>query len=54
MKVDRRISDLRSEIAAAERNGEGERCDKLATEQIELTRRRERLLPKAEAMQTGN
>jgi hypothetical protein len=54
MKVDRRISDLRSEIAAAERNGESERCDKLATEQIELTRRRERLLPKAEAMQTGN
>ncbi|HEV7798384.1 MAG TPA: DNA primase [Pyrinomonadaceae bacterium] len=54
MKVDRRISNLRSEIAAAERNGESERCDTLATEQIELTRRRERLLPKAEAMQTGN
>ena len=46
MKVDRRISDLRSEIAAAERNGEVERCDKLATEQIELTRRRDGLLPK--------
>jgi hypothetical protein len=54
MKVDRRISDLRSEIAAAERNGETERCDKLATEQIELTRLREGLLPKAEAMQIGN
>ncbi len=54
MKVDRRISDLRSEIAAAERNGETERCDKLATEQIELTRRRDGLLPRAEAMQIGN
>jgi len=54
MKVDRRISDLRSEILAAERNGETERCDRLATEQIELTRRREGLLPKAEAMQIGN
>ena len=54
MKVDRRISDLRSEIAAAERNGETERCDKLVTEQIELTRRRDGLLPNAEAMQIGN
>jgi len=54
MKVDRRISDLRSEIVVAERNGETERCDKLATEQIELARRREGLLPKAEAMQIGN
>jgi hypothetical protein len=54
MHVDRRISDLRSEIAAAERNGEMERCDKLATEQIELTRRRDGLLPKPEAMGIGN
>jgi DNA primase len=54
MKVDRSISDLRSEIAAAERSGETERCDKLAIEQIELTRRREALLPRAEAMQIGN
>ncbi|HEV2827530.1 MAG TPA: DNA primase [Pyrinomonadaceae bacterium] len=54
MHIDRRISDLRSEIAAAERNGEMERCDKLATEQIELTRRREGLLPKPEAMEMGN
>ncbi len=51
MQVDRRISDLRSEIVAAERNGEMERCDKLATEQIELTRHREALLPKSEAME---
>ena len=54
MKTDRRINELRSEIAAAERSGETERCDKLAIEQIELTRRRDSLLPKAEAMQSGN
>ena len=53
MQVDRRISDLRSEIVAAERNGEMERCDKLATEQIELTRHREALLPKAQPMEMG-
>jgi DNA primase len=54
MKVDRRISDLRSEIAAAERNGELERRDKLATEHLELARLRRALLPKAEAMQIGS
>ena len=54
MKVDRRISDLSAEIAAAQRNGETERCDKLSTEQVELTRRRDGLLPKAEAMQFGS
>jgi DNA primase len=54
MKVDRRISDLTTEIAAAERNGEIERRDQLATEHLELARRRSALLPRAEAMQTGN
>ena len=54
MTVDRRISDLTSEIAAAERNGELERRDKLATEHLELARRRRALLPRAEAMQIGN
>jgi DNA primase len=54
MRVDRRISELRAEIIIAERNGEMERCDKLATEQIELTRQRDGLLPKAEVMQTSN
>src|ERR1051325_5581984 len=54
MQMDRRISDLRSEIAAAERNGELDRCDELVTEQIELTRRREELLPKPEAFEAGN
>ncbi len=54
MNVDRRISDLRSEIAVAERNGETERRDRLSIEQVELTRRRDGLLPKAEAMQIGH
>lgn len=53
MKVDRRISDLTSEIATAERNGETELRDRLAIEHLELTRRRSNLLPKAEAMQTA-
>jgi DNA primase len=54
MKVDRRISDLTSEIAVAERNGEIELRDKLATEHLELARQRSALLPKAEAMQIGH
>ncbi len=54
MNVDRRIGDLRSEIAIAERKGETERCDRLSIEHLELTRRRDGLLPKAEAMQIGH
>jgi DNA primase len=54
MNVDRRISDLTSEISAAERNGETERRDKLSSEHLELARRRSQLLPKPEALQTGN
>jgi predicted membrane chloride channel (bestrophin family) len=54
MKVDRRLGDLTSEIAAAERNGETELRDRLAIEHLELTRRRSNLLPKAEAMQTAS
>ena len=54
MKVDRRISDLTSEIAAAERNGEMELRDRLAIEHLELTRRRNDLLPKPEAMHTAS
>jgi DNA primase len=50
MKVDRRISDLTSEIATAERNGELDRRDQLATEHLELARRRNALLPRAEAI----
>jgi DNA primase len=54
MNVDRRIGDLTAEISAAERSGETERRDKLSTEHLELARRRSALLPKPEAMQTGN
>jgi len=54
MNVDRRIGDLRAEIAAAERNGETERRDKLSSEHLDLARRRSTLLPKPETMQTGN
>ncbi|HKP48139.1 MAG TPA: DNA primase [Pyrinomonadaceae bacterium] len=53
MQVDRQISDLSAEIATAERNGATELRDRLATEHLELARRRSALLPKAEAMQTG-
>jgi DNA primase len=54
MKVDRRIGDLRSEIAVAERNGETELRDRLSIEQLNLTRRRDALLPKADPMQNGH
>jgi hypothetical protein len=54
MQVDRRISDLMAEMAAAERNGATELRDRLATEQLELTRRRSSLLPQAQAVQTGH
>ncbi len=54
MNVDRRIGELRSEIAVAERNGETERRDSLSIEHLELTRRRDGLLPKAEAIQIGH
>ena len=54
MKVDRRISELTTDIAAAERNGEMERRDQLSTEHLELARRRSALLPRAETMQSRN
>jgi DNA primase len=53
MQVDRRITDLMAEMATAERNGATDLRDKLATEQLELTRRRSTLLPQAQAAQTG-
>ncbi|MDQ1638004.1 MAG: primase [Pyrinomonadaceae bacterium] len=53
MQVDRRISDLMAEMAAAERNGANELLDKLSTERLELARRRSTLLPQAQAVQTG-
>ena len=54
MKVDRRISELNSEIAAAERNAEIELRDRLSIQHLELTRLRDGLLPKAEAMKIGH
>src|ERR1700730_247575 len=48
IRVDRRIDELRTEVATAERNGDTERMDRLAIEQIELTRQRSALLPRAE------
>lgn len=53
MQVDRRISDLMAQMAAAERNGATELLDKLSTERLELARRRSTLLPQAQAVQTG-
>ena len=53
MRVDRRISDLMAQMAAAERNGATELLDKLSTERLELARRRSTLLPQAQAVQTG-
>jgi DNA primase len=49
MKVDRRIEELQAELAAAERNGDNESLGQLVNEQIELTRRRSALLPRADA-----
>jgi DNA primase len=54
MTVDRRLSELTAEIAAAERNGEIALRDQLAIEHLELTRRRSNLLPKGEALQTAS
>jgi len=54
MNVDRRINDLRSEIAAAERNGDTELRDRLSTEHLGLARRRSAMLPKTEALRTGS
>ncbi|HXD32248.1 MAG TPA: DNA primase [Pyrinomonadaceae bacterium] len=40
MKVDRRIDELRTELAAAERNGDSERIQQLVNAQLELTKQR--------------
>ena len=49
MAVDRRINELGTEIATAERAGDTERRDRLALEHLELSRRRSVLLPRTEA-----
>lgn len=54
MKVERRIDELKAELAAVERDGDAAELDRLVNEQIELTRQRSALLPRAEAMPTGH
>jgi DNA primase len=49
MKVDRRINELKTELAAAERNGDNARLGQLSIEQIELQKKRNALSPQAEA-----
>jgi DNA primase len=49
MKVDRRIDELKTELAAAERNGDDARLGQLSIEQIELQKKRNALSPQAEA-----
>ncbi|MCU1268294.1 MAG: primase [Acidobacteria bacterium] len=49
MKVDRRINELKTDLAAAERNGDETRLAQLSLEQIELQKKRNALLPQAEA-----
>ena len=49
VKLDRRIDEMRSEMAEAERAGENERRDALAIEHLELSKRRGEFLPQAQA-----
>jgi len=49
MKVDRRIDELKTELATAERNEDKDRLAQLVMEQLELTRQRTALLPQADA-----
>ena len=53
MTVNRRLSELSAEIASAERNGDIARLEQLASEHLELDRRRSALRPNVEVMQTG-
>src|SRR5882762_2720830 len=49
MKWDRRIDELRSEIAEAERAADSEKLDRLAMEQLDLKKRRGALLARSQA-----
>jgi hypothetical protein len=51
--IDRKITEVSQEMAEAERSGDIEKLSDLVFKQMELTRRRGTMLPKAEAMQTG-
>jgi replicative DNA helicase len=52
MKIDRRIDELRSEVAEAERAGEAERRDRLALELLQLAKQRSDFLPQAQTSKT--
>ena len=48
LKIDRRIDELSSEVAEAERAGEAERRDRLALELLQLSKQRSDFLPQAQ------
>jgi len=54
MKLQSRIDELRDQSVIAEREGDAEKLLRLSAEQTELARRRNALLPRAEAMQIGH
>ena len=53
MKVDRRIDELKTELAAAERNGDQDRLAQLSIEQVELQKKRNALFPQADVAVTA-
>jgi DNA primase len=52
LKIDRRIDELSSEVAEAERAGEDERRDRLALELLQLSKQRSDFLPQAQTSKT--
>ena len=52
MKIDRRIDELSSEMAEAERAGEAERRDRLVVELLQLAKQRGDFLPQAQTSKT--
>jgi len=54
MKLDRRIDEISSEVAEAERAGEGEKRDRLSLQLLELSKQRANYLPHAQASKTVN
>jgi DNA primase len=52
MKIDRRIDELKSEMAEAERAGESDRLEGLAVEHLQLAKQRSDFLPQAQTSKT--
>jgi len=48
MNIDRRINELRAEIAEAQRMGDDAQSERLLVEHLEWTKRRDMLMPRAE------